>query len=84
MRNHIDAARVRHASRRGGGGVADGGVGAAGWVREGIAKLGWAEGRNLRIDLRYGGGLDPNRLHAIAASDQIASVDYATCLSSGR
>jgi putative tryptophan/tyrosine transport system substrate-binding protein len=29
-------------------------------LREGLAKLGWVEGRNLRIDLRFWGG-DPDR-----------------------
>jgi hypothetical protein len=28
----------------------------AGAFREGLQKLGWAEGRNLRIDYRWGGG----------------------------
>jgi putative ABC transport system substrate-binding protein len=34
--------------------------------REAIAKLGWIEGRNLRIDLRAGAD-DPNRIRAAAA-----------------
>jgi putative ABC transport system substrate-binding protein len=34
--------------------------------REGLARLGWVEGRNLRIDLRFGGG-DPERLRDYAA-----------------
>jgi putative tryptophan/tyrosine transport system substrate-binding protein len=34
--------------------------------REGLAKLGWAEDRNLRIDLRFGGD-DPDRFRAYAA-----------------
>jgi len=35
-------------------------------LREGLAKLGWIEGRNLRIDLRFSSG-DPNRMRAYAA-----------------
>jgi putative ABC transport system substrate-binding protein len=35
-------------------------------LREGLAKLGWIEGRNLRIDLRFGTG-DPEYTHASAA-----------------
>ena len=35
-------------------------------LREGLAKLGWVEGRNLRIDLRFGAG-DLNRIRAYAA-----------------
>jgi hypothetical protein len=35
------------------------------WQQE-LAKLGWVEGRNLRVDLRYSGG-DPARMHARAA-----------------
>jgi putative tryptophan/tyrosine transport system substrate-binding protein len=34
-------------------------------LREGLAKLGWVEGRNLRIDLRFGGD-DADRIHAYA------------------
>ena len=34
--------------------------------REGLQKLGWIEGRNLRIDYRWGGG-DAGRLRAAAA-----------------
>src|SRR5215472_6099059 len=34
-------------------------------LREGLAKLGWIEGRNLRIDLRFTSG-DPNRMRAYA------------------
>lgn len=33
--------------------------------REGLVKLGWVEGRNLRIDLRFGG--DRERMRAYAA-----------------
>src|SRR5262245_21273475 len=32
---------------------------------DGLAKLGWIEGRNLRTDLRFGGG-DPDRIRAYA------------------
>jgi putative ABC transport system substrate-binding protein len=35
-------------------------------LREGLAKLGWIEGRNLRIDLRFGTG-DPEYTRASAA-----------------
>jgi putative ABC transport system substrate-binding protein len=35
-------------------------------LREGLAKLGWIEGRNLRIDLRFTGN-DPDRIRASAA-----------------
>src|ERR1700730_3514605 len=34
--------------------------------REGLTKLGWAEERNLRIDLRFAGD-DPDRFRAYAA-----------------
>src|SRR5215467_10726759 len=34
-------------------------------LREGLQKLGWTEGRNLRIDVRFGGG-DSNRIDAHA------------------
>src|ERR1700736_1107138 len=34
--------------------------------REGLAKLGWVEARNLRIELRFGGG-DADRIRAYAA-----------------
>jgi putative ABC transport system substrate-binding protein len=34
-------------------------------LREGLAKLGWTEGRNLRIDLRYT-GTDPDRMRDYA------------------
>ena len=34
-------------------------------IREGLAKLGWFEGRNLQIDRRFGGG-DPNRIRFYA------------------
>jgi putative ABC transport system substrate-binding protein len=37
-----------------------------GVLRESLAKLGWTEGRNLRMDLRWGAG-DPDRLQAHAA-----------------
>jgi putative ABC transport system substrate-binding protein len=35
-------------------------------LREGLAKLGWVEGRNLRIELRFDAG-DPSRMRAHAA-----------------
>ena len=35
-------------------------------LREGLAKLGWIEGRNLRIDLRFT-GVDTNRVDEAAA-----------------
>ena len=35
-----------------------------GALREGLAKLGWIEGRNLRIDLRWGDDLDRLGAHA--------------------
>jgi putative ABC transport system substrate-binding protein len=35
-------------------------------LQEALAKLGWIEGRNLRIDLRFGAG-DPVRIRAYAA-----------------
>jgi putative ABC transport system substrate-binding protein len=38
---------------------------------EGLAKLGWTEGRNLRIELRYGAG-DLNRIRAYA--DELVSL----------
>src|SRR5262249_35668449 len=34
--------------------------------REGLAALGWTEGRNIRIDYRFGGG-DPDRIGNVAA-----------------
>src|SRR5437899_10198426 len=34
-------------------------------LREGLAKLGWIEGRNLQIDLRFAAG-DANRVRAYA------------------
>jgi len=37
-----------------------------GALRDGLAKLGWVEARNLRIDLRFGGG-DADRIRAFAA-----------------
>jgi putative ABC transport system substrate-binding protein len=35
-------------------------------IRDELARLGWIEGRNLRLDFRYGGG-DINRMHTYAA-----------------
>jgi putative tryptophan/tyrosine transport system substrate-binding protein len=40
--------------------------------REGLAKLGWVEGTNLRLDIRFG-GTDLNRLGAYAA--ELVSLD---------
>jgi putative tryptophan/tyrosine transport system substrate-binding protein len=40
--------------------------------REGMTKLGWVEGRNLRLDIRFGGA-DPSRLRAYAA--ELVSLD---------
>jgi hypothetical protein len=37
-----------------------------GALREDLAKLGWAEGRNLRIDARFASG-DFDRIRAAAA-----------------
>src|SRR5262245_51609122 len=34
--------------------------------RDGLARLGWVEGRNLRVELRFGGG-EANRLQNAAA-----------------
>jgi putative ABC transport system substrate-binding protein len=34
--------------------------------RDGLAKLGWREDRNLRIELRWGGGADPDRIRTFA------------------
>ena len=31
-----------------------------------LAGLGWADGRNVRMDVRYGGGGDSNRIRALA------------------
>jgi len=47
------------------GGAGDDRVNAAAF-REELARLGWSEGRNLRIDLRYGEG-DAIRIRAYAA-----------------
>jgi putative tryptophan/tyrosine transport system substrate-binding protein len=35
-------------------------------LKEGLAKLGWLEGRNLRVDIRWGGA-DPTLAHTYAA-----------------
>jgi putative ABC transport system substrate-binding protein len=42
--------------------------------RSEMPKLGWSEGRNLRIDLRFGAG-DPDRLHEYAAELVTAGPD---------
>jgi hypothetical protein len=41
--------------------------------RETIAKLGWIDGRNIRIDYRW--GVDPDRAHAVAAELAAAMPD---------
>jgi putative tryptophan/tyrosine transport system substrate-binding protein len=52
-------------------------------MREGLAKLGWIEGRNLRIDLRFTGS-DPDRMRAYArelvnlAPDVIVTSSFPT------
>jgi putative ABC transport system substrate-binding protein len=54
-----------------------------GAFREGLQKLGWIEGRNLRIDLRFTGG-DPDRIRTYAvelvtlAPDVIVTTSRAT------
>jgi putative ABC transport system substrate-binding protein len=48
--------------------------------REGLAKLGWIEGRNLRIDLRFTGN-DPDRLRAYAV--ELVSLAPEVIVSSG-
>jgi putative ABC transport system substrate-binding protein len=56
-----------------------------GAFREGLAKLGWTEERNLRLDFRFGGG-DSDRIRAYAAElvrlapDAIVSVTRAATL----
>jgi putative ABC transport system substrate-binding protein len=53
--------------------------------REGLAKLGWTEDRNLRLDIRFGGG-DGDRIRAYAselvrlAPDAIVTVTRAATL----
>jgi putative ABC transport system substrate-binding protein len=49
-------------------------------LREGLAKLGWIEGRNLRIDLRFGAG-DPDRIRAHAA--ELVSLAPDVIIASG-
>jgi putative ABC transport system substrate-binding protein len=49
-------------------------------LRDGLAKLGWAEQRNLRIDLRFGGG-DANRFRAYAA--ELVSLAPEVIVTSG-
>jgi putative tryptophan/tyrosine transport system substrate-binding protein len=53
----------------------DDGVGQARMARfrETIAKLGWIDGRNIRIDFRW--GVDPDRAHAVAAELAAAMPD---------
>jgi putative ABC transport system substrate-binding protein len=49
-------------------------------LREGLAKLGWIEGRSLRIDLRFTGN-DPDRLRAYAA--ELVSLAPEVIVTSG-
>lgn len=42
--------------------------------RKGLAEFGWIEGRNIRVDFRFGGG-NPDRAKAIAAELVAASPD---------
>jgi putative ABC transport system substrate-binding protein len=48
--------------------------------REGMAKLGWVEGRNLRNDIRFGGS-DFNRYRAYAA--ELVSLDLDVIVTAG-
>jgi putative ABC transport system substrate-binding protein len=48
--------------------------------RDGLAKLGWIEGRNLRIDLRFGAD-NPDRIRASAA--ELVNIAPDVILSSG-
>ena len=41
-------------------------------VRDALAKLGWAEGSNLRIELRWGAA-DPDRIRTLAKSWSICN-----------
>jgi putative tryptophan/tyrosine transport system substrate-binding protein len=49
-------------------------------LRDGLAKVGWVEARNLRIDLRFGGG-DAGRIRALAA--ELVSLAPDVIVSSG-
>jgi putative ABC transport system substrate-binding protein len=49
-------------------------------LRDGLAKLAWAEGRNLRIELRFGGG-DADRFRAYAA--ELVSLAPEVIVTSG-
>ena len=49
--------------------------------RDGLAKLGWVEARNLRIDLRFGGG-DAGRLRSYAA--ELVSLAPDVIVTNGR
>jgi putative ABC transport system substrate-binding protein len=49
-------------------------------LREGLAKLGWLEGRNLRIDLRFTGN-DPDRLRVYAV--ELVSLKPEVIITSG-
>jgi putative ABC transport system substrate-binding protein len=58
--------RIRHVGALIGGPASDPITqGYANAFREGLAKLGWIEGRNLRLDLRFASG-EPDRIRAIA------------------
>src|SRR5262249_42185383 len=61
--------RVRRVGILLGAGENDPGQVAVTALRQDLAKLGWIEGRNLRIDARFGSG-DPDRIRA-AASDLV-------------
>jgi putative ABC transport system substrate-binding protein len=50
-------------------------------LREGLAKLGWIEGRNLRIDLRFT-GTDPDRMQAYAV--ELVSLAAEVIVTSSR
>jgi putative ABC transport system substrate-binding protein len=51
-----------------------------GVLRESLAKLGWIEGRNLRIELRWGAG-DPERIQAHAS--ELVSLASEVIVTSG-
>ena len=46
--------------------------------RQGLQELGWAEGRNIKIDARYAGG-DADRINAYAAQLVATSPDVILC-----
>ncbi len=74
--------RIRQIGFLGGGGIETDPVSQADFapLREGLAKLGWIEGRNLQIDRRYGGG-DPNRIRFFA--DELVSLAPEVMVVSG-